>query len=72
MQVQLELAEDVALVLFEMLARGVLSEKIEAPERNALCALEASLETRLVASLSGNYRALLEQARESLVARYGS
>jgi len=72
MTVQIELADDEALVLFELLTSGTLEDQIEAPERNALWALQALLEKQLVAPFSDKYSTLLEQARSSLVARYGS
>lgn len=70
--VKIELTDDEALVLFELLASGRLSDGVEAPERNALWALEALLQKQLVAPFSDNYSSLLAQARSSLVARYGS
>lgn len=72
MGVQIELADDEALVLFELLASGKLSDSADAPERNALWALEALLQKQLVAPFSDNYSSLLEQARTSMVARYGN
>ncbi len=72
MSVQIELAEDEALVLFELLASGKLADGFEAPERNALWALEAILEKQLATPFSENYASLLEQARSFLVARYGN
>ena len=72
MSVLIALADDEALVLFELLAAGQLTDRVDAPERNALWALEALLQKQLVAPFSDNYSALLEQARSSLLARYGS
>jgi hypothetical protein len=72
MSMHIELADDEALVLFELLASGRITSGLEAPERNALWALEALLQKQLVAPFSENYSALLEQARFSIVARYGS
>ena len=72
MGIQIELADDEALVLFELLATGKFSDSVEPPERNALWALEALLEKQLVAPFSADYASLLEQARSSLVARYGN
>ena len=72
MGVQIELADDEALVLFELLASGKLSDSVEAPERNALGALEALLQKQLVAPFADNYSNLVEQARASLVVRYGN
>ena len=68
----IELADDEAIVLFELLASGKLTDCVDPPERNALWALEALLQKQLVAPFSENYSTLLEQARSSLVARYGS
>ncbi len=72
MGVTIEFADDEALVLFELLASGRLSDSVGAPERSALWALEALLQKQLVAPFSDNYATLLAQARSSLVARYGS
>ena len=72
MSLQIELADDVALVLFELLASDKLSDMVEAPERNALWVLEGLLEKQLVAPLSEGYSNQLEQARSSLVTRYGN
>jgi hypothetical protein len=72
MSLQIELADDVALVLFELLASDKLSDMVEAPERNALWVLEGLLEKQLVAPLSEDYSNQLEQARSSLVTRYGN
>lgn len=72
MSVQIELADDEALVLYELLASDTLADGAEAPERNALWVLEALLEKQLTAPFSESYASLLEQARASLVVRYGS
>lgn len=72
MGIQIELADDEALVLFGLLSSGKLDNDAEAPERNALWVLESLLEKQLVASFSKNYSELLEQARSSLLARYGA
>lgn len=72
MGIQIELADDEALVHFELLATGKLCDSVDAPERNALWALEAILQKQLVAPFSENYFSLLEQARSSLVVRYGN
>ena len=71
MSVQIECVDDESLVLFELLASGKLMDVVGIPERNALWALEALLEKQLVAPFSEQYASLLEQARASLVARYG-
>jgi hypothetical protein len=75
MNVSVELEPDVALVIFELLAsRANLPEqlKLEAPERNALWALEAALEKRLSAPLAPDYRSQLVAARKSVVERLGT
>ena len=75
MSVSVELDSDVALVLFELLAsRDNLAEqlKLESPERNSLWALQAALETELVAPLEADYAAQLSAARQSVVARLGT
>lgn len=72
MSLQIELADDVALVLFDLLASDKLADRVEAPERNALWVLEGLLEKQLVAPLSKDYSNQLEQARSSLVTRYGN
>jgi len=49
MPTHLTLEDDEALVLFDLLASGRLAGKLEVPERNALWAIEAALQKRLVA-----------------------
>jgi hypothetical protein len=71
MSMHIELADDEALVLFELLASDRIASGLEVPERNALWVLEALLQKQLVAPFSENYLDLLEQARLSIVARYG-
>ena len=71
MSTSIELADDEALVLFELVASGKLSEHVDVPERNALWALEALLQRQLVAPLSRNYSEQLAAARASLVTKYG-
>lgn len=71
MSVQIELGDDEALVLFELLASGGLLEGLEGPERNALQALEALLQRQLIAPFSHDYSNVLKQARSSVLARYG-
>jgi len=72
MSTTITLDEDVALVLFELLASERLEPALEAPERNALWALHGYLEKTLVQPLSPDYAQLLERARASLVKRLGS
>ena len=48
MSTTITLDDDVALVLFELLASGRLESGLEPPERNALWALEGYFEKLLV------------------------
>jgi hypothetical protein len=72
MSTTITLDDDVALVLFELLAAGRLEPGLEAAERNALWQLEGYLEKTLVQPFSPDYSQLLEQAKASLVQRFGS
>jgi hypothetical protein len=71
MSTSIELADDEALVLFELVASGKLIDHVDVPERNALWALEALLQKQLVAPLSKDYAEQLAAARASLVTKYG-
>ena len=71
MPLHITLEEDEALVLFELLASRKLEALVETPERNALWALEASLEKQLVEPFLADYSQVLEKARQSLLRRYG-
>jgi len=72
---QVELDNETALVLFELLASReeelVRLLKLEAAERNALWSLEAALERVLAEPFSPEYKALLANARRVLVERGG-
>jgi hypothetical protein len=74
----IELTEDVALVLFDALARAKREDDqrrlvLEHPaERNALWVLEAQLEKGLVAPFRADYRGALTAARARLEAAGGS
>lgn len=72
MSTTITLDDDVALVLFKLLASERLGSGFGAPERNALCQLEGYLEKTLVQPFSPDYSQLLEQAKVSLVERFGS
>lgn len=72
MSTTIHLDDDVALVLFDLLSSARLEAGLEAPERNALWAMLGCLEERLVQPFDPNYRRLLEQARASLVGRFGA
>lgn len=69
--VKLDLDDDSALVLFELLARrseagGAL--QVDHPAEDVvLDALEAQLETQLAAPFAADYRSLLDAARARLV-----
>ncbi len=74
MAVQIELDDDAALVLFDLIAshedlRAAFG--LESPEIHALWQLEAALEHALVQPFSPNYAALLAKSRQSLVHRWG-
>jgi hypothetical protein len=69
-----DIDKDTALVLFDLLAsRNDLPEalKLEAPERNALWWLQATLEERLSEPFSPEYASLLEAARKTMIERGG-
>ena len=75
MSTTITLEHDEVLVLFELLASKRIETDLpglEAPERNALWALQTLLEESLVAPFSADYEQLLNQARTSLVERFGS
>lgn len=71
MPIAIDLEEEEALVLFELLASRRLEDLVDVPERYALWALEGYLEKKLVAPFRSDYSNLLEAARQSLVERYG-
>jgi hypothetical protein len=72
MSVALQLEDDEALVLFELLASKKLLGSVDTPERNVLCGVEALLEKQLVAPFQSDYLEQLAAARQSLVERYGA
>lgn len=71
MPIAINLEDDEALVLFDLLASKQLEDAIGVPERKALWALEALLEKTLTAPMRPDYSRLLEAARQSLMERYG-
>lgn len=71
MTTTITLDDDVALVLFELLASERIESNLDASERNALWALEGYLEKTLTQPFSPDYAQLLEKARASLVERFG-
>jgi hypothetical protein len=75
---QIDLSDDEALVLFELLSRyeeqGSNRTLLvrEAAERNALWSLSASLEKQLVAPFQKNYEEMLSAARARLEEQGGT
>jgi hypothetical protein len=55
-------------VLLELLASNRIAASLEAPERNALRALEALLEKQITAPFRANYREILNRRA---IDRYG-
>ena len=72
MSTTITLDDDVALVVFELLASERLEPGLEPAQRNALWQLENCFEKSLVQPFSPDYSKLLEQAKASLVERFGS
>jgi hypothetical protein len=66
-----QLSDDEALVLFELLSSGKLSQVTDTAETHALGVVLASLEKQLVAPFASDYAQQLAAARSSLVRRYG-
>lgn len=71
MAAQIQLSDDVALVLFELLSSGKLKQIVDAAEAHALDVVLASLERQLIAPFSFDYTKQLEAARSSLLDRSG-
>lgn len=71
MAAQVQLSDDEALVLFELLSSGKLAPATDTAEAHALGVVLASLEKQLVAPFASDYTKQLEAARSSLVASYG-
>jgi hypothetical protein len=73
-KVLLEIGEDEALLLFELLADFHLQSSLEIPstsERLALGRLQGALEKTLVIPFAKNYRELLDAARKRLADQAG-
>ena len=70
------LTSDEALVLFELLHRwedsGEIGTVLMPGEQTALWALSGHLESTLVEPFEGNYRELLDHARQRLAERGGA
>ena len=71
MATQVQLEDDEALVLFELLSSGKLAASTDTAEAHALVVVLAALEKQLVAPFASNYTDQLAAAKSSLVARYG-
>lgn len=73
MAVPLSLDDDVALVLFDILASGRLNlEGLSLPERKAVSLLLGALETQLAGPLTENYQQHVAVASLALIGRYGA
>ncbi len=73
MAVPIQLDDDAALVLFDLLASGRLDlEGLSLPERRALSLLLGALETQLAGPLTENYQQHLAVAGLALISRYGA
>ena len=68
MPTTITLEQDEALVLFDLLASKKLEVSVDAPEKNALWALECLLEKHLAKPFSPDYSQLL-QKRSSIAAQ---
>jgi len=71
MATQVQLSDDEALVLFELLSSGKLGPVTDTAEKHALGAVLASLEKQLITPFASDYGDRLVAARSSLVDRYG-
>ena len=71
MPIAVTLEQDEALALFELLASERLETSVDAPERNALWAMEGALERQPTEPFSPDYSQLLKSARQSLLERHG-
>ena len=75
-EVTVTLTSDEALVLFELLHRwedsGEIGTVLMPGEQTALWALSGRLESTLVEPFDGNYRELLDHARQRLAERGGA
>jgi hypothetical protein len=71
MATQVQLSDDEALVLFELLSSGKLGPVTDTAEKYALGVVLASLEKQLITPFDSDYGDRLEAAQSSLVDRYG-
>jgi hypothetical protein len=73
MAAPIQLDDDAALVLFDLLASGRLElDGLSLPERRALSLLLGALETQLAGPLTQNYQQHLAVAGLALISRYGA
>jgi hypothetical protein len=73
MAVSIQLDDDAALVLFDLLAAGRISlEGLSLPEQRAVSLLLGALETQLAGPLTQNYQQHLAVAGLALISRYGA
>ncbi|WP_156911586.1 hypothetical protein [Luteimonas sp. J29] len=71
MAIQVQLEDDEALVLFELLSSGMLSSSSDPAEAHALSVVLARLEEQLTAPFDADYADQVAAAKNALVARYG-
>ena len=71
MATQVQLSDDEALVLFDLLSSGKLAASTDTAEAHALGVVLASLEKQLTSPFASDYADQLVAARSALVARYG-
>ena len=73
MAVPIQVDDDAALVLFDLLASGRIDlEGLSLPERKALSLLLGALETQLARPLTENYKQHLAIASLAIISRYGN
>ena len=73
MAVSIQLDDDAALVLFDLLAAGRIGlEGLSLPECKAVSLLLGALETQLAGPLTQNYQQHLAVAGLALISRYGA
>ena len=70
MATQVQLSDDEALVLFELLSSGKLASVTDTAEEHALSTVLASLEKQLITPFAPDYERQLAAAKSSLVDRY--
>lgn len=71
MIIQIELSDEEALVLFELLSSDKLAQDTDTAEAHALGIVLAGLEKQLVVPFASDYLEQLAAAKSSLVAKYG-